>query len=147
MSLISRNPWPAPDDPGRPNEEELQVIEAMQDDIKRTEPELFKELERCYDKMSTLCSFARGYYFNQFKKEKPDDKLRLTVRILKRAMTWRRENDVHLLAGRTLPNKEAMSHAWATGITGFTNEGRPVVMMGVPDPKLTSNFTKEEFAW
>lgn len=146
MEADTVHKWPYPDDPDAPNAEELSVIQAMRDEIAKT-PGLTEELSKTADEWAFLVRFSRGYYYNQFKKLSDDDRLFQTTRIIKRALTWRKENSVSLLADRVLPRRREFDNSWVSGVSGFSKTGQPVYNLMTMDPKICEGFTKEEVAW
>lgn len=144
--ILTKENWPYPKDTKLPDDEEFKVFAAMQQAI-QDKPELVEELNAEQNKAAFLMRFARGYYFNQFKKLPVAEKTAKTVLIFQRCLQWRHQNQVSTIHRKDLPRRQEFDRTWISGVSGVAPGGRPCYVVHPPGPKLMSGFTKEEVIW
>lgn len=138
--------YPYPNDPLKPKDEEMRVIRKIEEAV-AAHPELNEQLNLETNRWAFLVRFSRGYYYNQFKALPEKERLESTIRIVCRALEWRKQNKVHLLASRFQARRTEFDRLWVSGVSGFTPEGRPLYVAMPWDPELQTKFSKEEAAW
>lgn len=138
--------YPYANDPLQPKAEEMAVIRKMEEAI-ATHADLNEQLNLETNRWAFLIRFSRGYYYNQFKALPEKERMDNTVKMVCRALEWRRQNKVHLLAARFQARRTEYDRSWVSGVSGFTPEGRPLYVAMPWDPDMMHKFTKEEVAW
>lgn len=111
------------------------------------DPKLWEELRLTADPVAELIRFAKGYYYNQFKKLPEAERMRLTIRILRRCLIWRQQNQVAKLSEKVFPRRAEFNRLWVSGVSGLTAEGRVVYTMVPPSSEIMDKFTQDEVAW
>ena len=146
MAETKAGEYPYANDPLKPKEEEMAVIRKIEEAVAAI-PELNEQLALETHRWAFLIRFSRGYYYNQFKALPEKERMQNTIHMVCRALEWRKQNKVHLLASRFQARRTEYNRNWVSGVSGFTPEGRPLYVAMPWDPEMMTKFTKEEVAW
>jgi len=138
--------YPYQNDPLKPKEEEMAVIRKLEEAVAAL-PELNEQLNLETNRWAFLIRFSRGYYYNQFKALPERERMDNTIRMVCRALEWRKQHKVHQLASRFQARRTEFDRNWVSGVSGFTAEGRPLYVAMPWDPDMMTKFTKDEVAW